>query len=147
MYEIALFGEDNAHRQVIDALVRKVANQHGISVELRWRTAVRGHGRVVRELTNYLRDMRRQAAPWPDLIVAATDANCQGFNARVASLGSVDSPAPLILAIPDPHIERWLLLDGAAFREVFGRGCRHPIRSAAATDIGSNSLTQSTKLA
>lgn len=26
----------------------------------------------------------------------------------------------------DPHIERWLLLDGAAFREVFGRGCRAP---------------------
>ncbi len=36
MYEIALFGEDNAHRQIIDALVRKIANQHGITVELRW---------------------------------------------------------------------------------------------------------------
>ena len=59
MYEIALFGEDNAHRQVIGALVRKVANQHGITVELRWRTAVRGHGRVVHELIEYATDIVR----------------------------------------------------------------------------------------
>ena len=126
MYEIALFVEDNAHRQVIGALVQRVADQHGITVELRWRSAVRGYGRVVQELANFLRDMRRQGAPWPDLIVAATDANCQGFNARIASIGDLDFPAPLIVAVPDPHIERWLLLDGAAFREVFGRGCRAP---------------------
>ena len=126
MYEIALFVEDNAHRQVIGALVQRVADQHGITVELRWRNAVRGYGRVVQELANFLRDMRRQGAPWPDLIVAATDANCQGFNARIASIGNLNFPAPLIVAVPDPHIERWLLLDGAAFREVFGRGCRAP---------------------
>ena len=124
MYEIALFVEDYAHRQVIGALVQRVADQHGITVELRWRTSVRGFGRFVHELTNYLRDMSRQGAPWPDLIVVATDANCQGFNARIASIGSLDVPAPMVLAVPDPHIERWLLLDGAAFREVFGRGCR-----------------------
>ena len=32
----------------------------------------------------------------------------------------------MILAIPDPHIERWLLLDGAAFKAVFGKGCDAP---------------------
>ena len=32
----------------------------------------------------------------------------------------------VISAIPDPHIERWLLLDSAAFRTVFGRGCPAP---------------------
>ena len=126
MHEIALFVEDYAHQQVIGALVQKVADQHGVNVQLRWRSAVRGHGRVVHELTDYLRDMRRQGAPWPDLIVVATDANCQGINARIASIGRPDVPAPLVLAVPDPHIERWLLLDGAAFRQVFGRGCRAP---------------------
>lgn len=29
-------------------------------------------------------------------------------------------------AIPDPHIERWMLVDEAAFRTVFGRGCTLP---------------------
>ena len=32
----------------------------------------------------------------------------------------------MVLAIPDPHIERWLLLDGAAFKAVFGTGCDAP---------------------
>ena len=32
----------------------------------------------------------------------------------------------MVLAIPDPHIERWLLLDGAAFKTVFGIGCDAP---------------------
>ena len=32
----------------------------------------------------------------------------------------------MILAIPDPHIERWLLLDSAAFKAAVGRGCDAP---------------------
>jgi hypothetical protein len=30
------------------------------------------------------------------------------------------------MAVPDPHIERWLLLDSAAFKAVLGRGCEAP---------------------
>jgi len=62
----------------------------------------------------------------PDLIVVATDANCSGFAERAREVGSRGAPAPMVLAIPDPHIERWLLLDGAAFKAVFGRGCAAP---------------------
>jgi hypothetical protein len=29
-------------------------------------------------------------------------------------------------AIPDPHIERWMLVDPRAFQTVFGRGCTLP---------------------
>jgi hypothetical protein len=32
----------------------------------------------------------------------------------------------MVCAIPDPHIERWLLLDSAAFKSIFGRGCKAP---------------------
>ena len=31
-----------------------------------------------------------------------------------------------ICAIPDPHIERWLLLDSSAFKTVLGKGCDAP---------------------
>lgn len=34
----------------------------------------------------------------------------------------------MVLAVPDPHVERWLLLDGAAFKAVFGQGCDAPDR-------------------
>ena len=29
-------------------------------------------------------------------------------------------------AIPDPHIERWMLVDPQGFQQVFGRGCTLP---------------------
>ncbi|MGZ8247785.1 hypothetical protein, partial [Methylomagnum sp.] len=32
----------------------------------------------------------------------------------------------IIIATPNPHIERWFLLDSKAFRTVFGRGCDAP---------------------
>ena len=34
--------------------------------------------------------------------------------------------APVVLAVPDPHVERWLLLDGAAFKAAVGHGCDAP---------------------
>ena len=126
MREIALFVEDDAHQQVIGALVRRIAAEFNIVARLDWRGAVGGHGKVVTDLANYMRDLKRQGSPWPDLIVAATDANCKGLNERGKEIGHLDAPAPVILAIPDPHIERWLLLDGAAFKAVFGTGCDAP---------------------
>lgn len=126
MRKIALFGEDYAHRQIVGVLVQRLADDSHIPVQLDWRSAVRGHGRVVQELGDYLRDLRNQGGPYPDLIVVATDANCRGLNERVREIQRTDAPAPMVLAIPDPHIERWLLLDGAAFRNVFGRGCNAP---------------------
>ena len=126
MREIALFVEDYAHRQVIGALVQRIAEECEIAIQLDWRNAVRGHGKVIAELNDYMRDLKRQGGPWPDLIVVATDANCKGINERTREIGVLDEAAPMILAIPDPHIERWLLLDGAAFKAVFGKGCDAP---------------------
>ena len=127
MREIALFVEDFAHQQVVGALVRRLADEYRIDVRLEWRSAVRGHGRVVQELERYLRDLAR-GGERPDLIIVGTDANCRGLNERVREIGSPAAPASIVLAVPDPHIERWLLLDGAAFRRVFGRGCDAPDR-------------------
>ena len=48
---------------------------------------------------------------------------------RTREMSNLDARTPpTVLAIPDPHVERWLLLDGAAFKAVFGRGCRAPDR-------------------
>ncbi len=126
MREIALFVEDYAHRQVIGALVQRIAEECNVAIQLDWRSAVGGHGKVIAELGNYLRDLKRQGGPFPDLVVVATDANCRGLNERTREIGGQDGPAPMILAVPDPHIERWLLLDGAAFKAVFGKGCDAP---------------------
>ena len=128
MRNIALFVEDDAHEKIIGALVSKIAAEFDFRVKFDWRNTVGGHGKVIAELKVYIRDLERQGTPWPDLIVVATDANCKGLNERSRELGPPDAPAPLLLAIPDPHVERWMLLDGSAFKAVFGRGCQAPDR-------------------
>ena len=125
MYEVALFAEDHAHRQVIHPIVQRIAAEREVDLRLDWRNAVGGYGRVVSELETYLRDLRRYE-PLPDLIIVSTDANCRGRNGRLKEIRQADPPAPMVYAVPDPHIERWLLLDGAAFKAVLDRGCPAP---------------------
>ena len=126
MRDIALFVEDDAHRLFIGPLVERLARERGAAVRLDWRNAVGGHGKAATEFRRYLRDLERQGGPPPGLIVVATDANCGGPPAREREFSAAAAPAPIVRAIPDPHIERWLLLDGAAFKRVFGRGCEAP---------------------
>ena len=125
MREVALFVEDDAHQRVVGALLRRLADESGLTVRLDWRSAVRGHGRVVQEFRRYLSDLATQGGH-PDLIVVATDANCIGLQRRIRDIDASAAASPLVLAVPDPHIERWLLLDGAAFKSVFGKGCDAP---------------------
>lgn len=125
MRRIALFVEDHAHHQFLEALIRRLSDQHGVPVKLDWRNTRRGHGAVVRELKQYLRDLYQQQGELPDLVLVATDANCVGLAERTRAIGDVTGKvgARIFCAVPDPHIERWLLLDSAAFKTVFGRGC------------------------
>ena len=63
----------------------------------------------------------------PDLVIVATDVNCQGRVARVKELEAIGPfQFPVAFALPDPHVERWHLLDGSAFKEVVGKGCDAP---------------------
>ena len=125
MREIALFVEDNAHRAVVGALLQRLATENGQTVHLDWRSATHGHGRVLGELKRYLDDLAKHGGH-PDLIVVATDANCSGLQQRIKDIDVSAAVSPVVLAVPNPHIERWLLLDGAAFKAVFGRGCDAP---------------------
>ena len=128
MREIALFVEDFAHQAFLAALVQRLAAEYGIDVRLDWRNARRGHGAVVKELRQFLHDLQLGRDRLPDLVIVATDANCKGLVERLRQItdvtGKVD--VPTVCAVPDPHIERWLLVDSAAFKTVFGHGCSAP---------------------
>jgi len=128
MREVALFVEDSAHHQFLGALIHRVAAEHAVPVKLRWQNVRHGHGAVLKELRQYLRDLERDRRSAPDLIVVATDANCKGLVDRLNEVKGVTEkfPVRIICAVPDPHIERWLLLDSSAFKTVFGRGCDAP---------------------
>lgn len=128
MREIALFVEDFAHKEFLAALLLRLAAEYGIAVHLDWRNARRGHGAVVHELKQFLRDLQRGRDALPDLVVVATDANCKGLVERLRQITEVTNKVDVrtVCAVPDPHIERWLLADAAAFKSVFGRGCKAP---------------------
>lgn len=128
MREVALFAEDAGHEAFIGPLIAKVAGACGTAVRVMPRSVRGGHGRVISELREFLLDIDRHRVRMPDLLVVATDANCRGMAQRQAEIESVDPRyrALMVTAVPDPHIERWMLIDPAAFKTVLGRGCSAP---------------------
>lgn len=130
MVEIAMFVEDDAHHRFLDTIIRRLAREQHIEVRLDWRNARRGYGAVIKELKQYMVDLHRgRRGGLPDLIVVATDANCKGLNARIKEISDVTqkfAQAVVVCAVPDPHIERWMLIDSSAFKTVFGQGCSTP---------------------
>lgn len=129
MTDVLCFGEDSGHEQVISSLLKRLSVDEGVPFTLTWRSATHGHGRVVSELKSLLRDIRKEKGDFPDLIVVATDANCVGYGRRRRDITDLTDRIPgirVVCALPDPHIERWLLIDSAAFKSVLGVGCQAP---------------------
>ena len=87
-----------------------------------------GRGTVITELKQYLRDLQYNKENLPDLVIVGTDSNCKGLSEREKEIDQVTSDLTgiVISMIPEPHIERWFLLDSEAFKTVFGRGCPAP---------------------
>lgn len=90
-----------------------------------------GFGKVETEVKRFLRDYKQGNAGFADLTIVVRDANCKGFNDRKALFDKIVKEVGfptenIIYAIPDPHVERWMLLDADAFHQVFDVGCALP---------------------
>ncbi len=134
MRDIRLFGEDLGHEVVLKALIKRVAQEANIACEtfkISEGSVRGGKGKMLTQLEEYLRDMKRSRVSLPNLLVIAIDANCKGYGEKRREIEGVTSKyvecaERTVCAIPDPHVERWLLLDSAAFRNALGRGCNAP---------------------
>jgi len=133
MREVVLFTEDSGHEVFVRALVNRMAQEYNVHAVLHPRSVRGGYGKVTTELKQYLRDLKNGREQTPDLLVVATDANCKGYLKRrqevdkvVIAFGDIVPLDHVAHAIPDPHVERWPLLDSAAFKAVLGRGCEAP---------------------
>jgi hypothetical protein len=126
MRSISLFAEDRGHEIVLKTMVECVLASHAVQAKIRLVSVRGGFGRVQNELDQYVKDLVGFRSGLPDLVIVATDANCLGANSRCQKLRSVVEPIKdrVIYAIPDPHIERWLLRDPAAFKAVLGVPCQ-----------------------
>ncbi len=128
MRNINLFVEDVAHEDFLIALIQRLANAYNVEINIKLSSVRGGHGKVITELRQYKRDLQSNQEDLPDLIIVGTDSNCKGLSERETEINQVTSDlADLVISmVPEPHIERWLLLDSAAFKTVFGRGCAVP---------------------
>jgi len=128
MRKIILFVEDYGHEIFIKALIIRLANENNIAISIIPRSVRGGHGRVISELKAYLKTIEYEKEGLPDLIIVATDANCKRYAERKKDIEEILPKYQniIICAIPEPHIERWLLLDSSAFKTVFGKGCDAP---------------------
>lgn len=124
---IGYFLEDVAQERFLQALVERIAQDLGWPREaLRHnpRNVAGGQGTATTALRQFLRDVRRGRERPFDVLVVVLDGNCQGYAKKRNEIQAITEQtgyaAPLVCAVPDPHIERWYLADPAALRQVIG---------------------------
>ena len=122
---VDIFVEDRAHEAFLVPMLRRIAQEENVEVTPRVRSGRGGHGRAVTELKLYQDLVQKDAAGTtrPDLLIAGIDGNCSTFaNAKKAIEGATHDPFSdrLVVACPDPHVERWYLADPESFKEVVG---------------------------
>ena len=131
MRDISIFCEDSFHENFVGAMLHRFGLDYGVAISCRFLSSRGGLPKMQTEFKEFLRDLGRERIAPPDCILAVLDANCAGYNERKGIMDRVLETFPrfqqiVSYAIPDPHIERWMLVDDMAFQAVFGRGCTLP---------------------
>jgi hypothetical protein len=124
---ILYFLEDLAQEGFITSLVKRVAVEESIATDTLVHDirSSRGGSRVIQEFKEFIRDTSKVGSSDIDFLVVAIDGNCRGYNNRVRDLDKyIKSNHPLegrvVYAVPDPHIERWYLMDQRALKAGIG---------------------------
>lgn len=118
-----VFAEDAAHEAFLVPFIKRLAAEGGASVDVRVRSAVGGHGRALSEFDLFQRTLARQFLAAPDMIVICIDANCRKYAQAHREIEEKADPSwreCMIIACPDPHIERWYMADPEGFAVVVG---------------------------
>ena len=128
MPELLVFVEDSAQEKFLSAMLKRMAAERSIPLTIRIRTARGGMAKVLGQLEDFANEVEKSRARMPDGLVIGVDANCRGFQERRKAVQERAGRLRdfIVHAIPDPHIERWFLLDGEAFKAAVGRGCKAP---------------------
>ena len=116
VHHITLFREDRGHGEVVTAILKRFLPYSEVM-----QFPINQPASELKKKFKRLEDC--------DLLVLAKDANLVGMSGRSSYLSGL-LPDWLkyktVLCIPDPYIERWLLLDSKAFSVVYGRGFDAP---------------------
>ncbi len=122
---VDLFVEDRAHEEFLKPLIARIAREEGVSVSLRVRSARGGHGRAIAEYELYQTLLAKGllGETLPALMIVAIDGNCSTITEKRAKIQKATKPCFcgfIVIACPDPHVERWYLADPDSFYDVVG---------------------------
>jgi hypothetical protein len=138
-FKVLYFLEDRGHREFITALTRKIISEvfDGFEVEIiddvrsanpikaRHRGEDKRTAEYVGGYKDYLKDLRKSDSFDYNAFIIVMDGNCNGVSKRVQELSkhvkSDDSFCSIVVyAVPDPHIEKWYVMDVMAFKSGVG---------------------------
>lgn len=131
---IIYFIEDVGQKEFIQALVERIAREEAIPANFldhKFHYATKGRGYHRRNswgsFRNFIADTKNIGQSDFSLLVVAFDGNCKGHNERKTQLERIirqNHPfkGRTVYAVPDPHIERWYIMDQRAFRDATGIG-------------------------
>ena len=122
-YTVTFFLEDNAQESIIPPLFKRLIVENGMEPDCFELLILHSRGgKSISALKSYLEDAKKRGMSPADCAVIGSDANCKGFLKKREILWEEAKGLSLTLVtvIPDPHIERWFLLDPAAFSTAVG---------------------------
>jgi hypothetical protein len=123
---INFFLEDSAQEAFIPPLFERLIIEEGFSVDdFQFKILCSRGGGSIQAYKNFIKRTKKRSSLGADALVVGSDGNCNGFAKRREQLLKVAAtpPYPVVFtAIPDPHIERWYLLDSLALSRAIGTG-------------------------
>lgn len=124
---IAYFLEDIAQEKFLRALVMRVAQEAGLSHDDLVEdvlNATGGSPRVRAELKTFLLDVQSASTNPYQILIVAIDSNCAKYTEVRKEIAAIversNYHSPVVLAIPNPYIERWYVIDPEAFKAATG---------------------------
>lgn len=123
-YTILFFLEDSAQEALIPNLVQRlIAEEEKNPQDYELKVLSARGGGSIRAYKEFINGVKQRKTPAADVLVVGSDGNCNGFAKRRTQLNAAAKDVPystIITAIPDPHIERWYLLDNKALADAAG---------------------------
>lgn len=106
----------------IEPFVVRLARTEGVGLRIIVRHSTGGAGSAIAALRQYVVDLQRGRTDYADILVVAIDANSVGVAGRRKQIQRVTGnyAGTVVMAIPDPHVEAWLLADPRALPLALG---------------------------
>ncbi|MBC7367083.1 MAG: hypothetical protein H7343_09775 [Undibacterium sp.] len=123
--QIFFFLEDAAQEAIMPPLFARMVRDAGIGVDrFEFRVLSARGGDSIRAFEQFLIEIVGSSHLAPSALVVGSDGNCKGHLVRRQQLQAIADAHPstsnVITAVPDPHVERWYMLDPAALAKVVG---------------------------